>query len=205
MPTPIYHITHIENLDRILSRGGLVCNAARPNYVNIANAGIQGRRAAKVVPCGPGGVLHDYVPFYFGPRSPMLYAIHCNVVEGYSRGQDPIIHLVSSVKGVIDSGQRFVFSDGHAAMEMSAFYTHWSNHRTEIDWALMTATYWNDTLEYPDRKRRRQAEFLVHRRLPIELVYEIGVRTQANAVAVRRVLAAHDREITVVVRPNWYY
>jgi hypothetical protein len=205
MPTPIYHITHIDNLDRILTRGALVCNAAGPNYVNIANAGIQGRRAAKVVPCGPGGVLHEYVPFYFGPRSPMLYAIHCNAVDGYAGGQDRIMHLVASVKGVIDSGQRFVFTDGHAAMEMSTFYTNWNMHRAEIDWALMTATYWNDTQEYPDRKRRRQAEFLVHRRVPIELVYEIGVRTQAHATAVQRILLAHESRIRVVARPGWYY
>ena len=46
------------------------------NYTNIAYESIQDRRSIKSVPCGVGGSLHDYVPFYFAPRSPMLYTIH---------------------------------------------------------------------------------------------------------------------------------
>ena len=44
--TPIYHITHIDNLKRIIAAGGLVaCGQLQPNgYTNIANQGIQDRR-----------------------------------------------------------------------------------------------------------------------------------------------------------------
>jgi len=39
---------------------------------DISMHSVQGHRAVKAVPVPPGGTLHDYVPFYFAPRSPML-------------------------------------------------------------------------------------------------------------------------------------
>ncbi|MCK4390123.1 MAG: DUF4433 domain-containing protein [Desulfobacterales bacterium] len=65
------------------------------------------------IPCGPGGVIHDYVSFYFGYLCPMLLQLHTGRVEGYADGQDPIIYLVSTVQTVLESGSGFVFSDGH--------------------------------------------------------------------------------------------
>jgi hypothetical protein len=44
-------------------------------YHNIAYQGAQGKRATKLVARPPMGVIHDYVPFYFAPRSPMLFTI----------------------------------------------------------------------------------------------------------------------------------
>jgi len=72
MPVPdpvyIYHITHIDNLPGIIEAGGLLANnsAAENGFVNIAHESIQQRRHSKQVPCGPGGLLHDYAPFYLG-------------------------------------------------------------------------------------------------------------------------------------------
>lgn len=99
MPTPIYHITHVDNLPAIIAAGGLRCVAGLGGtsggaYVNIAHGHIQDRRARKTVPCGPGGTLCDYVPFYFAPRSPMLYALSEGGVVGYTDGQTPVVHLV---------------------------------------------------------------------------------------------------------------
>ena len=52
----------------------------------------------------------------------------------------------------------FVFTDGHAIMQLSKFYDD-LGYLTEIDWDIMEEKYWRDTIEDPDRKRRRQAEF----------------------------------------------
>jgi ssDNA thymidine ADP-ribosyltransferase, DarT len=113
VPIPIYHITHIDNLESILSVGGLlaynVMLETQTNYTNIAYENIQDRRATTDVPCGGGGVLHDYVPY------------------------------------------------------------------DAIDWDVMKSRYWNDTNEDNDRKRRRQAEFLVRHFSPWQLITEIGV------------------------------
>jgi len=78
--TPVYHVTHVSNLPGMLADGGLTCVAklrqrGASAYRDIAYPHIQDRRANKGVPCGPGGTLADYVPFYFAPRSPMLYTI----------------------------------------------------------------------------------------------------------------------------------
>ena len=86
MPTRVFHITAIENLPLILAHGGLRCvsDLRRDGtaYANIAHSHLQDRRATTPVRCGPDGCLHDYVPFYFAPRSPMLYAIYKGNVAG---------------------------------------------------------------------------------------------------------------------------
>ncbi|GEC01106.1 DarT ssDNA thymidine ADP-ribosyltransferase family protein [Brevundimonas diminuta] len=60
-PTPIIHMTHIGNLDEILAKGALSSTArlqaADARYNNIAYSSIQAQRAARQVPCGPGGCL----------------------------------------------------------------------------------------------------------------------------------------------------
>src|SRR6058998_4245349 len=107
-PTPIFHITDVENLASIIACGGLrTCQWLQTNshsYTNIAYETIQDRRATTTVLCGPGGTLHDYVPFYFSPRSPMLYTINRGNVPGYSSGQESVIHLVSTVQAVRAAG-----------------------------------------------------------------------------------------------------
>jgi hypothetical protein len=125
-PTPIYHITPIENLRMILETGELRAKRALDQedtgYTNIAHQTIQDRRAHTPVPCGPRGVLHDYVPFYFAPRSPMLYSISRGYVAGFASGQQSIIHLVSTAQVVRASGLGFVFTDGHGIMAITDFY-----------------------------------------------------------------------------------
>jgi hypothetical protein len=61
----IYHFTQIDNLPGLLKTGFLCNNHAdfrKSECQSVAEPGIQGRRAAMRVPCGPGGTVHDYVP-----------------------------------------------------------------------------------------------------------------------------------------------
>lgn len=177
--TFIHHITHIENLPLILSSGGLIAkNRLRQqqiNYLDIAYEGIQDRRSRTPVPCGAGGVLHDYVPFYFAPRSPMLCAIHNGRVASYTKGQKPVIHLVVEAEAIEAENIAFAFTDGHAVMVYSEFYNDLQALEFVIDWNIMKDNYWADTPEDGDRKRRRQAEFLVHQFCPWRLITKIGV------------------------------
>ena len=179
----------------------------KTNYTNIAYKSIQDRRSTKLVPRGVGGSLHDYVPFYFAPRSPMLYTIHRGNVEGYSQGQQQILHLVTTAESVSDRGLAYVYTDGHAVMEYSVFFDDLvSLHQYPIiDWELMESRYWFDTEEDPDRKRRRQAEFLVYNFLPWHLVTEIGVINPTIQAQVRNLLLKSVHKPNILVRPNWYY
>ena len=65
---------------------------------------VQGARAAVQIPCGPQGVIHDYVPFYFGYLSPMMLKLKTGQVADYADGQEPQIYLVSTAQSVEAKG-----------------------------------------------------------------------------------------------------
>jgi hypothetical protein len=206
--TAIYHITHIRNLSNILRDGGLWCDRVVMQrnlaHVGIAHQHIKDRRAQKTVPCAPGGVVADYVPFYFAPRSPMLYVISRGGVENYSEGQRPILHLVSSAEAVLAVNLPFTFTDGHADMDISRYFTSLKD-LDQIDWNIMASRYWHDTDQYGDRKRRRQAEFLVHQFFSFALIESIGVINLTMAHQVTGLLQPLVKKPDVKVMPAWYY
>ncbi|MGQ4647732.1 DarT ssDNA thymidine ADP-ribosyltransferase family protein [Lyngbya aestuarii] len=96
----LYHITHIDNLPTIVASMGLVSDANRiANGLTCSLVGmstIKQRRLNEIeVSCHSGTMVGQYVPFYFCPRSIMLYILHMgNHPEvSYRGGQQPIVHL----------------------------------------------------------------------------------------------------------------
>ena len=204
----IYHITHVRNLASILAQGGLISwnqiKRSGVTYSNIAHSSIQDRRSQVTVPLYPDGNLHDYVPFYFGPRSPMLYSIANGYVDGYNDGEEPVIYFVVSFNKIISYKLPYVFTDGHAIMGYTSFYADPAK-LDQIDWDLMGKTYWYDTPEDPDRKRRRQAEALIHDRLPWEMVGGIAVKTEPVKSRVDQIISECAHKPIVKCMPQWYY
>ena len=168
--------------------------------------GVQSKRARWLVGCGPGGMLHDYVPFYFGPRSPMLYQLHTGWVPRYTEGQTPIVYLVSTAQAIDRSGGRFVFSNGHGIAHFTDWYDELSC-LSEVPWDMAYAEDWKKTADDPDLQRRKQAEFLVHKSCPWKLVHEIGVIDLVRKKQVEKLLARHDpaHKPVVEVHRDWYY
>ncbi len=207
IPTLIYHITHYRNLPGIVADNGLACCALLRQrgtpYHDLANQEIQDRRATTPVPCGPGGNLHDYVPFYFAPRSPMLYVINRGGLR-YSERQVPVIHLVSSAEAVYSANRLTVFTNGLAIMALTDFFTNPAD-MGQIDWEVMASQIWNDTQVHPGRKRRRQAEFLVKDFFPWPLVTEIGVVNRGIQAQVEALVGKAAHQPRVLVRDDWYY
>ena len=125
MPTGIYHSTHMDNVLSTIATGALLAmrklREEHRDYSTIAYESIQDHRASTRVPCGPGGVLHDYIPFYFAPRSPMLCAISHGKVASCPN-QDDVVHLVSAAEEVRDAGLGFALTDGHGIMAWTEFY-----------------------------------------------------------------------------------
>lgn len=203
VPTLIYHITAIENLPKIVEDGGLHCKSGLVTtaYKDIAHANIQGRRSSTAVPCGKKGSLHDYVPFYFAPRSPMLYVISTG--SNYTNGQDGIVYLISTAQAVRKAGLDFVFTDGHGTMKLTQFFTSLS-HLDKIDWQVMAARYWRDTQEDGDRCRRRQAEFLVHDFFPLSFVQKLAVLRPKQVAKVRTIVGT-ECPSEIVAAPEYYY
>ncbi|WP_391558937.1 DUF4433 domain-containing protein [Robertmurraya sp.] len=208
IPTPIYHMTSGRNLRSILNNKGLLSNSAVKRlgigYTNIAYSNVQQRRLNTDVKQPPWGNLHDYVPFYFAPRSPMLYTIHRGNVEGYEEGQEYIIYLKTTVQMIEDHGLDFVFTDGHAILDISDFFKNTEDLK-HVDWDIMQEKYWGETDDDKDRPRRRQAEFLVHDFVPWTLIQEIGVINIRFKTAVERVLHDYEDITPVSIQRNWYY
>ncbi|MBI2569768.1 MAG: DUF4433 domain-containing protein [Candidatus Schekmanbacteria bacterium] len=210
LPTPVYRFLHVDNLPVCLARAALHAPNHVPQdghgYKTIHNVDIQQQRRTRTVACGPGGVIHDYVPFYFGPRSPMLFQLHTGRVAGYTEGQAPLIYLVSTAQQVQANGVGFVFSDGHGI----AAFTSWFDNLADldkVDWGAVAAQYWADTVDDMDRQRRKQAEFLVHRACDWRLIQEIGVLNGTVKARVEGILAGYPAPLgrPVNVHPEWYY
>jgi hypothetical protein len=207
-PTPIYRITHFKNLETILKRDGIYAPNMTPNdglaHMAIHHLSIQNQRACTLVPCGPRGTVHDYVPFYFGPKAPMLYSIYRNNVQDYSGGQKPVVYLVTFAQFIQSNGLRFVFTDGHAIMAYTSFYDDLSQLKN-IDWSIIKSKYWNDTQDYPDRCRRRNTEFLVHEKVPWNSIKAIIVMDNGIADEVNSILSEFNSGVPVKVKRDWYY
>src|SRR5207249_2603415 len=145
----------------------------------------------------------DYVPFYFAPRSPMLYVIYRGAVPRYQRGQEEVLHLVSSTERIEEQRLPFVFTDGHAVIKLSRFFDRLEDLE-QIDWPLMEDQFWTDTDDDQDRRRRRQAEFLVHHFVPLTCLLGVGTMTEEVARRVKEILGPSST-LRVKVRRKWYY
>lgn len=141
-------LVHVSNLAALLARGRLHAPLHVPDdghpYRTIHDTEVQANRRIKEVPCGPGGTVHDYLPFYFGPLSVMLLKLKSGQVEGYAEGQEPLVYLRTTVQAVMRAGCPFVFTDGHGL----AKFTRWFDepaHLDAIDWPLVRDRFWADT------------------------------------------------------------
>lgn len=201
----LFHITHIDNLASLINYG-LICRNKGIDFIDSSHLDVQNKRQnISKIPSGFSHSLHDYVPFSFAPLSPMLSAIHNNKVP--NRVQTDMIYLVTKVSIVVDNKLSFIFTDGHPITTgLSDFFQDISD-LPEVDWDIMKAKYWADTQEDQDRKRRRQAEFLIADSCPFSIISSICVNDQTKLECVKAVLASNPNSHTpkVIVKCNWYY
>lgn len=207
----IYHITHVDNLAGILSDGNLISDVriaerGGPKVV-IGYSHIKQRRMRMPVSCHPGTKVAEYVPFYFCPRSVMLYTIN---VGGrgdlnYRDGQGQILHLEADLRAVVEWADRqgcpWAFTKANAGASYVIDSYSDLTKLDQVDWNSVRANYWSA----PDVKEAKQAEFLVHGAFPWELVSCVGV---VNMLLLDRVEAAISRagyNTPVQVRTEWYY
>lgn len=208
--TRILHFTRVEHLpdiakfgllsDKEASRRGLVT-------VEIGNRKIKARRAIRQVPVQPGGVVSDYVPFYFAPRSPMMYAIHAGNVPTYQQGCETLVYLATTVEQLTAMGMTLVLTDRNAVLEVTEFWSMANGEPEEgfIDWSLMHKKYWASTQDSPDRSERRMAECLVRDLVPYAAFSEVVTKTEGMKQRAVSLLGASGADVRVSVRPSWYF
>jgi ssDNA thymidine ADP-ribosyltransferase, DarT len=201
-------MTSVNNLPSIIEEGLFSDEAVRSRGLletDIGEDRIKTTRRTRVVPILPGGMVSDYVPFYFAARSPMLYTINRGSVATYREGQQPIIFLVTNARLLTEHGCQFVFTDRNAYYATAKYEADEARIGDIIDWSLMEGQWWNNTLDEPDRMERRMAEFLVRDSVPFEAIRRIGVKTEAMASRVRQILSTIENSPQVFVTPEWYY
>jgi hypothetical protein len=201
LQTSIYHITDVTNLANILTDGGLQSDAvmAQRSPTVIGYSHIKQRRLGQIrVPCCNNRFVGEFVPFYFCPRSPMLYTINQGATGLPPGCQATIVHLVSSVDTAIGIGGAWAISDGNAG----AFYTSFdANLRAldDLDWSAIRARDWRG------RVHEKQAEFLVEDFFPWSCVQQIGCHNASTAAQIKRLIQNHRHQPLVDVQPTWYY
>lgn len=206
-PTWVAHFTHVRNLGQILEHGLEADSCLRRQHrqpTEIGSREIKQRRREKVVPVEPGGFVGDYVPFYFAPRSPMMYALNRGNYE-YADGFDEVVYLVSTMERLTEIGRPWIVSDRNAALAVASFIGPDGPLDDHVDWPLMRQKVWRKTEDDPDRPERRAAECLVHDRVPWPAFTFIATKTQPTADRVRALLSAVSAPPEVAVRPGWYF
>jgi hypothetical protein len=207
----IYHITHVDNLGSMVAAGRLISDAAMiakggPTTA-IGMSNIKKRRLALPVSCHPGDHVGDFVPFYFCPRSIMLYVIYRgnHPALTYRGGQEPIVHLEADLHNVAawadQNARRWAFSLSNASAFYRPTFSSDLADLGQVDWAAIAATDFRDATV----KESKQAEFLVHQDFPWELVTRIGVYSRSMATTVATALASTAHQPRIEIRTDWYY
>lgn len=212
MPMPaqpkIYHICHVDRLPSVVASGGLLSDAAiqqqaLPGTVIGMNNIKQRRLTELTLASHPGLHVGACVPFYFCPRSVMLFLIYrLNPELTYRGGQGDIIHLEADLHATVTwanaQARRWAFSLSNAG---SYYFEDRSDlaRLGEINWDAVQANNWQQC------KEAKQAEFLLENSFPWHLVERIGVSSRAVYGSVVNALPANGHRPAVDLRPDWYY
>jgi ssDNA thymidine ADP-ribosyltransferase, DarT len=211
----IYHIVHVDRLASIIGDGWLWSDAEivatqRPG-TTIGMSGIKARRLNELqLSSHPGLYVGQCVPFYFCPRSIMLYLIHrANHEElSYRGGQGPIVHLESDLRATVgwaaQNRLRWAFTLSNAG---ARYFEDRSdlNDLGEVNWEAVTTNRWSGLNISRQVKEGKQAEFLVERCFPWTLVERVGLHSRGVAQQVADAMGAAAHRPIIEIRTDWYY
>lgn len=206
----IYHITHVKNLPSIIESEVLWSDAEmlgrNIGHQNIGMPGVKRNRMNRPVKCHAGTLVGEYVPFYFCPRSVMLFLLHKGNRPGvtYTEGQKPLLHLQGDIRKVVEWAETnhtlWAFTNINAAAKYAEFYNRLDDLGS-VDWNAVESRNFSD----PEVKERKQAEFLLYGSFPWQLIEEIGVCDETVHKQVAEALEWSSHKPRVKVRPKWYY
>lgn len=203
----IYHIVHVDKLASIAADGFLWSDVvldgkAVPGTV-IGMNHIKERRKTNALPSHPALHVGECVPFYFGPRSVMLYMMYVKSAElAYKGGQGPIVHLVADLNATVAwanaDGKRWAFTLSNAGSQYFEDRTDLAQ-LADVNWEAVTTKYWSSCRD------AKQAEFLVEERFPWHLIEEIAFYDTATGQQAAQSIAGAAHRPSLQSRPGWYY
>lgn len=204
----IYHILHVDKLQSIINSSRLFSDAEVIRQglggTTIGMNTIKQRRLTELeLDTHLDLYVGQCVPFYFCPRSIMLYMIHTkNYQLTYQGGQDSIIHLeidfYKAIQWADENTKRWVFTKSNAG---SRYFedTNDISKISELDWDTINNNYWSG------KQDTKQAEFLCEHSFPWGLVERIGVNTMSTYQQVQTVLQSSTIKPKVEIIESWYY
>jgi len=187
-------------------KNGLSCGNNRnqaSNWIHIGNPELISKRAAHPVPIGAGGVLNDYVPFYFTPFSPMMANISSGRNVVVRRPSEEIVILVSSLHRIHRLGLSYVFTDSHAYYNWANFYTDLVD-LDKVDWGLIQMRDFKRDPNDPAKFERYQSEALVYKHCPVDALMGIVCYTESVKSLIEQWLVQHNISLPVHARSGWY-
>lgn len=199
----LYRMIHIENIHHVLQYG--ITHRTSPNanvdFIPIGDNSLISRRNSIIL--NNGKLLGDYIPFYFGARSPMLYVIQKGFNGVKKTLPENIVYCITSVYEILISQIDFIFTDGHA---IDSFSTEYSKNQINgiddiLDYTAINAFDWKDESDL-DKKRRKEAEFLLSQDLSANHI--LGYICYNNN-AKSKLLEYGIDEDKIVVKPNCYF
>lgn len=113
----VFRLVHIQNIPHIL-RYRIVESTSisrNPDYVSIGDNTMIKARLEQKIP-NTNKRIGDFIPFYFGPRSPMLYTIQHGYNDVTRRYPEDLVYCVIRIEDIIHSGLSGYFTDGHASL-----------------------------------------------------------------------------------------
>lgn len=178
---------------------------ANKNYIDIGNPQIIDVRSTTPVRINNHGMIGDYVPFYFTPKSIMLY----NIITGYwhplvpRRTHSEILVIRCLISDLATLPQWF-FTNGQGNDIASHHYNNLAN-LGQIDWqSIQNSIFLKSDGDY-DRPRRYQAEFLVHRQVPLTSVESLNVYNNQAANIVTNILNQNNINLAVNIQPQYFF
>ena len=198
----LYHFTHMSNLAAIAEHGiysDASVHERRQPFTRVGHPDIKERRRRRRVPLPPGGCVADYVPFYFAPRSPMLYVVQQGGVPGYDGGQDEVVFVVTTTEAVSSAAIPFLFTDCNAVLVHARYSGDLDDLNEFVDWELMESEYW------AERKEERMAEFLIYRHVPWAVVIGVATYDSARCKEAEAELRRVGVETFVAARREWFF
>lgn len=206
----VYHIVHIDKLSPILKTGQFLCDKALSGNINpgtiIGMNKIKSRRMNELTlkNTHPHLFVGDCVPFYFCPRSVMLFMIHKgNSSElDYKDSQSQIIHFEAdfykSIEWATNSNRCWAITTSNAG---SKYFDDFSDLRylSNINWNAVNAKHWQSCRE------EKQAEFLIEHSFDWTLVERIGVYSSEIYHRVQSTLHGVNHKPIVEIKSDWYY
>lgn len=196
----IYRMTHISNIPHILDVGFVHVDSpkASPHYISIGDSSMIRARADRDA---AGMTLDKYIPFYFGPRSPMLFVIQKGFNGVAKRLPNDIVYCVLRLDAVVESNLRFIFTDGHAADHITKIFQRDEIGKIDniISYDDVYAQFWN---EDADAKRKKEAELLFLDEVPASLISGYVVYDEE---AKQHLISYGIPDEKIVIKTNFYF